>query len=82
MALFVGGIQGRRQLGPFYPPPQRRRSVDGLNFRVVSSSVKSISNDPRIGGYRHNQTGAGSIAHQHGLPAYADNLRDVYFKDN
>ena len=77
MGLFVGGIQGRRQLGPFYPPPQRRRSVDGLNFRGVSSSVKSISNDPRVGGYRHDQTAAGIVAHQLGLPAYADNLRDV-----
>ena len=71
-------------------------SLDGLTFRGVSSSVNSIddyyaiawnkenciSNDPRVGGHRHDQTGAGIIAHQLGLPPYADNLRDVHFKEN
>lgn len=75
MGLFVGGIQYRRHRSP--PPGRRRRPVDSLNFRGVSSSVKSISYDLRVGGHRHDQTAAGIVAHQLGLPAYADNLRDV-----
>jgi hypothetical protein len=71
-------------------------STDGLTFRGISSSIKSIddyyavawnkenciSNDPRVGGHRHDQTAAGIIAHQLGLPPYAENLRDIHFKAN
>jgi hypothetical protein len=92
----VIGLNLSSELGQKFLMRWHSMSNDGLTFRGISSSIKNsdeyyaiawnkencISNDPRVGGHRHDQTGAGIIAHQLGLPPYADNLRDVHYKAN
>jgi len=92
----VIGLNLSSELGQKFLMRWHSMSTDGLTFRGISSSIKNsdeyyaiawnkencISNDPRVGGHRHDQTGAGIIAHQLGLPPYADNLRDVHYKAN
>lgn len=92
----VIGLNLSSELGQNFLKRWHAMSTDGLTFRGVSTSINGvddyyavawnkencISNDPRVGGHRHDQTGAGIVAHQLGLPPYADNLRDVHFKGN
>jgi len=68
--------------------------TDGLTCRGTSSPIRStedhyaiawnkdgcISSDVRVGGHRHDQTAASIVAHQLGLPPYADSLRDIHYK--
>lgn len=69
--------------------------TDGLTCRGISEPIRSVedhyaiawnkegrvSKDPRVGGHRFDQTGAGILAHQMGMPPYADSLRDVHYKE-
>lgn len=50
-------------------------------YAITWNRDQCISKDPRVKGHRHDQTAAGIIAHQLGMPPYADTLRDVHYKE-
>jgi hypothetical protein len=56
------------------------RSADD-HYAVAWNHQSCISKDPRVGGHRFDQTAAGLVAHELGMPPYADNLRDIHYKE-
>jgi len=50
------------------------------HYAVAWNKDHCISQDPRVGGHRHDQTAAGIVAHQLGLRPYAESLRDWHYK--
>ena len=68
---------------------------DGVTARGTSKKIETwddyasiawnrnsfISADPRVLGHRHDQTAAGIVAHRLGMKPYADELRDIHFKE-
>lgn len=90
----VLGLNLRSELGQEFLNRWHRMTTDGLTCRGTRAPIQSsedyyaitwnkdgrISKDPRVRGHRHDQTAAGIIAHQLGMPPYADNLRDVHYK--
>lgn len=69
-------------------------TTDGLTCRGTHAPIQSVedhyaiawnkegrvSQDPRVGGHRFDQTAAGIIAHRLGMLPYADSLRDIHYK--
>jgi hypothetical protein len=51
------------------------------HYAVAWNHHGCISKDPRVGGHRFDQTAAGLVAHELGMPPYADNLRDIHYKE-
>jgi hypothetical protein len=92
----VIGLNLSSELGQKFLMRWHSMSMDGLTCRGISRPItvvddyyaiawnkdNCVSKDPRVGGHRFDQTAAGIVAHQLGLPPYADNLRDVHFKEN
>ena len=89
IGLNLGSDLGREFLDRWH-----QMTTDGLTCRGTSAPIQTVedhyaiawnkdgrvSNDPRVGGHRFDQTAAGIVAHQLGMTPYADTLRDIHYK--
>lgn len=71
-AMCLDGVTCRGTVKPIRSPED--------HYAIAWNKENCISKDPRVGGHRFDQTAAGIIAHQLGLPPYADSLRDIHYK--
>ncbi len=90
----VIGFNFRDQRACHFLDRWHEMATDGLTCRGTIAPIQSVedhyaiawnkegrvSKDPRVGGHRFDQTAAGIIAHQLGMPPYAETLRDIHFK--
>jgi hypothetical protein len=88
------GLSMQSELGKKFLDRWHQMTTDGLTCRGINEPIRSlddyyaiawnkecrVSKDPRVGGHRFDQTAAGIIAHQLGMPPYADTLRDIHYK--
>ena len=72
-AMCLDGVTCRGTVKPIQSPED--------HYAIAWNKESCISQDPRVGGHRFDQTAAGIIAHQLSLPPYADSLRDIHYKN-